>query len=274
MIGRRPPEAVSGDIRVVEARIARELARLTDVSAPDERDRTPPAYVRRHLVEHAAAGGILTSRIVPDPFVPYLDPVRLRAVAAEVSAEAFPLLHAVRQATTVRLWDLTTGATIGTVHTGHGEGIAKMITAELPDGQAVAMTCGWGGSTVGVWRLPGGEPVGQPLTMPGHVWAMATATLPDRRVVAVAGDSAGTAARLGPGDGHAAPCPHRAPGRAAGPGHRRIRGGRRRAPSWTTTPVRVRMGWSSGRRVRQDRTGVVRGSPAHGPYGRPRPMRR
>ncbi|RSM56711.1 hypothetical protein DMB66_33215 [Actinoplanes sp. ATCC 53533] len=272
LIERREPEAVPDDIAVVEARIARELARLADVPATAGCDRSPLAYVRRHLVEHAAAGGTLTSRVVPDAFVPYLDPARLRAVGTSVSEDAFPLLRAVREVTyqwrwsdpahnaaalsmqailghragdaevggvwrglwriegsdhnevlarlprvyslgtasladgrvfavaatsgyrenAAVVWDLTTGTAIAHVPTGHDEGIAEVITAVLPDGGAVAMTRGWGDRGVRVWRLPDGAPVGTPLVMPGHVRAMATATLPDRRVLAVTGDSNGT----------------------------------------------------------------------------------
>ncbi|MFG2042163.1 hypothetical protein, partial [Dactylosporangium sp. NPDC048998] len=41
---------------------------------------TPAAYVRRHLVEHAAAGGVLDERILTPRFLPYVDAPRLRGL--------------------------------------------------------------------------------------------------------------------------------------------------------------------------------------------------
>ncbi|MCL2090964.1 MAG: hypothetical protein FWH11_07045 [Micrococcales bacterium] len=49
----------------VEARIARRLGALARA------DGTPDPYLRRHLVAHAAAGGVLTDEIVPVGFLPW-----------------------------------------------------------------------------------------------------------------------------------------------------------------------------------------------------------
>ncbi|MFC7482995.1 hypothetical protein ACFQX7_27540 [Luedemannella flava] len=71
-------------IEDVERRITRALADLADLAEPLDRGgqpSLPPPYVRRHFVEHAAAGDTLNNTIVPDAFLPYVDPVRLRLAA-------------------------------------------------------------------------------------------------------------------------------------------------------------------------------------------------
>jgi WD40 repeat protein len=94
------PESIA-----VHARIARRLAALAD----DPRSLNVletvlqvPAYARRHLPEHAAAGGILNDRTVPTALLPFLDVTRLREVAS--SAE-LPLMPLVRKAAHAWAWE-------------------------------------------------------------------------------------------------------------------------------------------------------------------------
>src|SRR5687768_5896627 len=95
------------DARAVEARIARELARVADLRPTVACDEHPPPYVRRHLAEHAAEGGVLTDHTVPDSILPYIDPVRLRAAARGImpgqQTESLPLLPVIRQVS--HQWD-------------------------------------------------------------------------------------------------------------------------------------------------------------------------
>jgi len=71
------------EIRGVQRRIARELRRLTDARYISGQMVPPPPYVRRHLVEHAHAGGVLDNHTVPDQFLPYIDLPRLRELTAQ-----------------------------------------------------------------------------------------------------------------------------------------------------------------------------------------------
>jgi hypothetical protein len=57
------------DLRAVERRIARELARLRAVRTISGQLVGPPAYVRRHLTEHAHAGGVLNEGVLPPQFL-------------------------------------------------------------------------------------------------------------------------------------------------------------------------------------------------------------
>ena len=71
------------EIRGVQRRIARELRRLTDARYISGQVVPPPPYVRRHLAEHAHAGGVLDNHTVPDQFLPYIDLPRLRELTAQ-----------------------------------------------------------------------------------------------------------------------------------------------------------------------------------------------
>jgi WD40 repeat protein len=74
--GRYSPPEVSGlHISVKRANhiIARRLASLVE-SSPHL---PPPAYIRRHLADHASAGGILDDTILTVETLPYLDETRL-----------------------------------------------------------------------------------------------------------------------------------------------------------------------------------------------------
>ena len=99
------PQASEEEIAATEARIAGELRPAVTLSV--DVDEEFPPYVRRHLAEHALAGGVLDEH-VPIPFLPYLDLARLRAAIAafpvrrQLEAE-MPWLRVVRQVT--HLWD-------------------------------------------------------------------------------------------------------------------------------------------------------------------------
>ncbi|MDT0353376.1 WD40 repeat domain-containing protein [Pseudonocardia charpentierae] len=66
------------DVAATERGIAERLLGLMAVRG--NQATVPPAYIRRHIVEHAAAGGDLDGRFVTPELLPFLDPQRLRAV--------------------------------------------------------------------------------------------------------------------------------------------------------------------------------------------------
>ncbi|MFJ5731540.1 WD40 repeat domain-containing protein [Streptomyces paradoxus] len=180
-------------------------------------------YVRRHLAEHAAAGGVLGDRLLSAQFLPYADAERLRAVLAQAQPVDDAVLGLWRQVAHACRWEdpaanadalrfrlAAAGRSADRVaHPGsvwwphwvrwpverceivarHPGGLWSLDTAVLPHGQVVAVTGGEDG-TVRVWDLITGAPVGEPLT--GHsarVRAVATAVLADGRVVVVTGSS-------------------------------------------------------------------------------------
>lgn len=65
------------DVAEVEARLARALLPLTSYQRVGSALLPPPAYVRRHFVEHAAAGGVLDDRVLSETFLPFVDAARL-----------------------------------------------------------------------------------------------------------------------------------------------------------------------------------------------------
>ena len=72
------PDPAGTEIRAVEARIAIEMARLVDPRRLRAQVVPPPPYVRRHVVEHAAAGEVLDDRFLTAEFLPFVDAARLR----------------------------------------------------------------------------------------------------------------------------------------------------------------------------------------------------
>jgi WD40 repeat protein len=87
---------------------------------------------------------------------------------------------------TVRLWDLHTGAPVGIPLTAHADRVEKVVTKVLPDNSAVAVTEARDGS-LRWWDLSAGELASIPTNSPRNTNALATATLPDGRVVDVFG---------------------------------------------------------------------------------------
>jgi WD40 repeat protein len=72
---------------------------------------------------------------------------------------------------TVRVWDLTSGATIGDPLTGHTGPVFAVATSML-DGHPIAVA-GGDDATVRVWDLSAGGGVGYPLAVSGAVQAIA-----------------------------------------------------------------------------------------------------
>ena len=164
-------ELAENEIREVEARITRHLRGL--IHLEDDQSASPPWYFRRHLAEHASAGSCLTSELVTANLLPHLDNVVLREALGHPRrgdglADLEGLLRSV-----AHVWD-----------------DARVDTNRA----ALAL---WGGpqyaSRHAPWRvrwsrLP--RPNHQVLTRSiGPVSAVATAALPDGRVVTVTGST-------------------------------------------------------------------------------------
>ena len=191
-----------------------------------ERDGWQAHYLREHVAEHAAAAERL-DQLLEDPhyllavdparLVPHLDAARsalARATATvyRESADHLPSLDrpmrashleltahhlgcrslAARIASTVpdRPWQTRWSqgrATGQQVLIGHTKVVNAVAVGALPGGIPVIVS-GGDDSTVRVWRLDGGAPVGQPLR--GHngaVYAVAVGALPDGTPVIVSG---------------------------------------------------------------------------------------
>jgi hypothetical protein len=189
-----------GELEATEARIA---GRLSGLSTHDRVE--PPPYVRRHLVEHAHAGGVLDGRILTPSFLPFVDPTRLRPllgsrtsagqtdhpVAAGLLAAFGHVLHRwdyqqpAANAAALGSWSAALGTppspktaalawqtrwahwTVGAgeVLGRHDRVVFGVATLVLPDGRPVAVT-GSGDDTVRMWDLTSHQPIGAPLT--GH----------------------------------------------------------------------------------------------------------
>ncbi|MFF3940365.1 AAA family ATPase [Streptomyces phaeofaciens] len=226
-----PPEPAmtdtpsSPDARATEARITRRLLVLAN-DALDEDDAALPAYLRRHLVEHAQAAGLLDRRILRPPLLPHLDAGRLRSTVGSSTPDASDgLWQAFRHAT--HQWDFThpahnaaalevQAALLGTPLTeptlpggwrvswaittraqgerlgAHAGPVTSVAAAVLPDDRALVVSGGEDG-TVRVWDLATGQRVGKPMTgHSGHVASVAAVMLPDGRAWAVSGGQDGT----------------------------------------------------------------------------------
>ena len=92
---------------MVEARIAEALLPLTALHRVGSAVLPPHSYVRRHLVEHAAAGGVRADRVLSEAFLPFVDATRLRPLeAAPAGTErAAALRRAWRHAAHRWRWD-------------------------------------------------------------------------------------------------------------------------------------------------------------------------
>jgi hypothetical protein len=178
--------ATATELREAEARITRALI---DPATPRPRNGAtlpPMPYLRRHLVDHAAAGKALDSRVLTPGFLPYTDHDRLRAAIAAAPPDARatatdPALrhrftafrraahrwdwnHPDSNAAAFTLWQAALGMPIDTEQNGNWQAI-------------------WAH-----WPVGSSEVLGDPLTgHTGPVLAVATAVLPDGRIVAVTG---------------------------------------------------------------------------------------
>ena len=178
----------------------------------------PPDYVRRHLVEHAAAGGVLDERLLTPTFLPYVDVARLRGLvrqarvaeqvgwltawrqvahlwrweapaanraALEVAAAALgvPAAQGASSSTAWRVrwaaWPLMRG---GEVIAVHEHPVAAVALASF-EGRLVLATGSWD-QTARLWDATTGEPLGPPLRHDGIARTVALGTLDGRLVLA------------------------------------------------------------------------------------------
>ena len=221
------PHLIEEELRWAEARIAEALVPRAQPTAKDGRHREPAPYLRRHLVEHAAAGHVLDGTTITDAFLPYADADRVRA-SLSLGREPTPQLQAFTrvahawdwdcpQANQAALeftvttltsqparapsdgwstrwahWNLSPGTILTAPLTGHTRRVNAVATLVLPDGRPIAVT-GSADDTVRVWDLTTGTQIGDPLTGHTHrVTGVATGVLPDGRPVAVTGSFDGT----------------------------------------------------------------------------------
>jgi WD40 repeat protein len=179
------PVAAETEIRNVEARVTRALALHATPRIVDGRRIPPLAYLRRHLVDHAAAGHALDDRVLSAEILPFVDPNRLRLAAARAQESG---LLAVSQPTRRRIdafrrsthrWDWN--------RPDSNAGCLSLCSAALGhlgscDSPGTWHTC-WA-----QWAIGQGEVIGDPLTgHTGGVYAVATGVRPDGRAVAVTG---------------------------------------------------------------------------------------
>ncbi|HEV3172480.1 MAG TPA: hypothetical protein VGZ32_19195 [Actinocrinis sp.] len=223
----RPWVLVGQEVPSQREPIAEVEARIATVLKPERRwSRTGtgvplPEYVRRHLVEHAAAGGALDRETVPDWFLPYAEPTRLRQ--ADPTATGLPLSSAVRRvahrwdwhrprfnAAALRMFSALYGAPLDkavfdddwTVPwasssrdmseiLGSHPAVTKVAAIGSADGRVVAVTGGADG--LRVWDLAGGTRVAEPVAnVVGSISALAVVTPPGSEPVAIAvSDAAG-----------------------------------------------------------------------------------
>ena len=121
----------------------------------------------------------------------------VRAVAVGALPDGTPVIISGGADATVRVWRLADGTPVGQPLTGHDGPAAAVAVGALPDGTPVIISGsgyagGYSGSTVRVWRLADGTPVGQPLTgHDGEVAAVAVGELPDGTPVIVSGGGYG-----------------------------------------------------------------------------------
>ena len=73
------------EVDATHARIAAELRHVAERFL--DRDVVPPAYLRRHLTEHALRGRVLGTGYVLDRLLPYLDVARLQAALSRYPAD-------------------------------------------------------------------------------------------------------------------------------------------------------------------------------------------
>ncbi|MEU1257730.1 WD40 repeat domain-containing protein [Streptomyces chartreusis] len=213
------------ECRTVEGRIADALSRLARSRRVAGDPVPPPAYVRRHAVEHAAAAGGVDGQLISSDFLPYVDAERLRALnPTATGAEAVALLRLWRQAahgwewdspeanaSALAFWARCADAPLPRTELarhwtpqwaqwplGNGEiltrlpaSVGTVATAALPDGRLAVVVSSHDG-TVSVWDLDTGHPIGEPVTTAqDHAKPVATAVLPDGRAVVVAGSEDG-----------------------------------------------------------------------------------
>jgi WD40 repeat protein len=238
------PAQEEGEVQAVERRIARSLSDRADVEPTVSARQVIPPYVRRHLSEHALAGGVL-EQYLPVPFLPYLDIARLATAVGGLAGrreleEAIPWLPLLRRVT--HLWDwerparnaaaiemwaalaeVTLLATPGgpwqvrwaaqpldlsTVLGRQQENVRAVAVAGLPEGP-VAMT-GGGGGLLYTWDLStsGRYRDRAPVATGGAaIVAIATVRLSEQVTIAVTGSEDGMLRFWNVAAGHAIGAP-------------------------------------------------------------------
>jgi WD40 repeat protein len=193
LLGSGPAYPVD-DVPEVEARIARALSRLASPVPTASGWLPPPPYLQHHLAAHAIAGDVVDDDTFPFDFLPYIDIAAARASLTTRSVNArLRCLPAMRRAThqwtddsaanaaTLELW---TGALKvshdpvaetdwevlsvewpigdGEILGEHDRAVQDLATVALPDGRVIAVT-GSADSTMRVWDMTTGAPIGRPI---------------------------------------------------------------------------------------------------------------
>jgi hypothetical protein len=175
------------DVRAVEARICRSLGALAEPTVAGGRVLPPPAYIRRHLADHAAAGDSF-SEVVSTSFLPFVDALRLKAGlvgvrgAARISPSAGALMESWLQAAYVWDWDAPeANATALALWAASGcESVGPALTSLTP---ASVLPGSWKIAWAR-WRLGTGQTIGRHTA---RVAAVACTQLPGGRSIAVTG---------------------------------------------------------------------------------------
>ncbi|GIG59269.1 hypothetical protein Lfu02_36410 [Longispora fulva] len=223
------PAGADQSIEAVEGGIALELSRLATQPRAGRDDLAPQPYLRRHLAEHAHAGGVLTDQVIPDQLLPYVDVVALRRIAEESpvgrAGRGLSLLSVIRKvshqwdwespghnAAALEMWAAVDGIVLpdalakgswrvrwASPSRDSGEIIARgaapvsvVAAATLPDGRSLIVAAGVD-PTMRLWDIATGPASARPLV--GHskpVFAAATDILPDGRAVLVSAGGDGT----------------------------------------------------------------------------------
>ncbi|KJS52885.1 hypothetical protein VM98_28595 [Streptomyces rubellomurinus subsp. indigoferus] len=123
-------------------------------------------------------------RLMGDPLIGHTNPPWTVATVTPPDGRSLAVTGSNDEA--VRVWNLAEGEPGECPGAGHLRRGHAVATATLPDGRAVLVV---GGSTVEVFDLYTGEPIGRLLDGDhGGAWALAAAVLPDGRAVAVSSD--------------------------------------------------------------------------------------
>jgi WD40 repeat protein len=179
-----------------------------------------PEYVRRHLVEHAAAGGVLDRDAVPDWFLPQVEPTRLREV--DPTSTCLPLSPVVRRAAhrwdwsrphfnaaALRMYSAICGEPLDrntfdddwivpwasassdrSEVLGAQPGLSAVAAAGASSGRAVVVAAGSDG--LRVWDLAGGTRRGESVAhVPQSISSLAVVTEPGGRTVVLMAGGAG-----------------------------------------------------------------------------------
>jgi hypothetical protein len=177
-------EPAADEVAAAEARIAGELLRLTRLRRVAGRVLPPPPYVRRHEVEHAAAGHVLDESFLSAEFLPYVDAARLRPLAVggmHAAAGSQPECPAVPSL--VEVWRKAAHAWSWESPAANADALAFWAVASGRPEAAETVAGVWR-TRWADWRVGTDEILGR---HPNSVRAVATATLPDGRAVAITG---------------------------------------------------------------------------------------